>query len=707
MLANHRSSAASPSSQLAISLLCLTFAACLVGCANESNESRPQISHDETAEYFDETQLLSAEAIQSAAASSEYAAETSVSEAYANELETQASVVAEGPYTADLDLGVTTASPYPSPKGLASSSSVSANTLGEAASVDKLFETIPRTKFTLPSNPKYLTSRSSASSAGGLQYAPYASKPLSAEMGGSGETNRENTAAVSPPEAAASASIPPSFQLESFESTAQPRRFGSAGHLPDLADGAHAAEELEEDNLVAKASAGTNTVGIEAAGASSSKSAEYDTVRVYFATDREATADLLPGPLRLFGPAALACIAFCGLAIGLILARRLRFVWLTAAVAAAAMCAFIGQATLVRWQQLDRLATDASAAFTTSRFEVGDGKYPLHVGQAQLTIPPTHQKGKVESASILKLEFVETPGKHIVLQSVRIEEHDTWFESIGEDVAAEDDSQSPPLSSGRGAFVFVHGYNVRFDAALKRTAQLATDLGIQGPAICFSWPSQGQIAGYTADESTVNWSAPHFEQLILDLRDKAKVKSINIVAHSMGNRALLQAVERIGMRMEAFNQAVNQFAATEQIEKPKIIDQLIMAAPDVDARTFSGRYTRYLDLIAEHSTMYFSADDRALWLSELLHGGSRVGLSGTLASLDGIDAVDIGSQKLLSVGHSYYGSDPAVIDDLAAVLLKHQRPDARGWLKPEQTDAGAYWKLDRVRHAQLSSELVR
>lgn len=695
MLANDRFRVASPSIPHLAWLLIVMLSVGMVGCANEAREGSPQAAHDESAKLDEDAHPLSKKA--DVVADPLNAAQATANEVYASQVsgDGMPSASDEGPYTADLEPSAPVPD-YPSSVGSASS---------PTGMSSAQIQSVPRTKFTLPSNPKYLTSPNSISSANSPQYAPETARDISPEM--LAETNSETAAAAMAPQPSASASIPPSFQSSASSEATHPRRFGSAAHLPDLAEGAQAVEKLEEDRDVAKAAGRPSVVGAAASDVSVANSPEYETLKVYFATDREATADLLPGPLRLFGPAALACIAFCGLGIGLMLARRLRFLWLTATIAASAMCVFIGQATLVRWQQLDRLATDASSAFTTSRFEVGNGKYPLHVGQARLTIPANHQKGKVESASILKLEFVETPSKHIVLQSVRIEEQDSWYASIAEDVATESDNQSPPLSSGRGAFVFVHGYNVRFDAALKRTAQLATDLGIEGPAICFSWPSLGQIAGYTADESTVNWSAPHFEQLILDLRDKAKVKSINIVAHSMGNRALLQAVERIGMRIEAFNQAVNQFAATEQVEKPKIIDQLIMAAPDVDARTFTGRYTKYLDMIAEHSTMYFSADDRALWLSELLHGGSRVGLSGTLASLDGIDAVDIGSQKLLSFGHSYYGSDPAVIDDLAAVLLKHQRPRDRGWLKQEQTDAGAYWKLDRVRHAQLSSPLLR
>ena len=38
--------------------------------------------------------------------------------------------------------------------------------------------------------------------------------------------------------------------------------------------------------------------------------------------------------------------------------------------------------------------------------------------------------------------------------------------------------------------VFVHGYNVDFDNAVRRAGQLAYDLNFDGPTFLFSWPSR-------------------------------------------------------------------------------------------------------------------------------------------------------------------------------------------------------------------------
>ena len=98
-----------------------------------------------------------------------------------------------------------------------------------------------------------------------------------------------------------------------------------------------------------------------------------------------------------------------------------------------------------------------------------------------------------------KLEFVESPDKHIMLHKVVVEEEvENWFSHISDTVR---------FASEREAFVFVHGFNVRFVDALKRTAQLAHDLEVQGPIVSYSWPSRGKLTAYAADEASVSWAA--------------------------------------------------------------------------------------------------------------------------------------------------------------------------------------------------------
>src|SRR5262249_32675638 len=66
----------------------------------------------------------------------------------------------------------------------------------------------------------------------------------------------------------------------------------------------------------------------------------------------------------------------------------------------------------------------------------------------------------------------------------------------------------------RQAFVFVHGYNVSFDNALRRTAQLAHDLRFDGAAFLYSWPSHGEFGAYEEDQKNSLGSVHDLRQFL-------------------------------------------------------------------------------------------------------------------------------------------------------------------------------------------------
>jgi esterase/lipase superfamily enzyme len=86
------------------------------------------------------------------------------------------------------------------------------------------------------------------------------------------------------------------------------------------------------------------------------------------------------------------------------------------------------------------------------------------------------------------LEFRQIPSKHIVVLSVKPLDRVAWSTSLR--------TAMKPWT--REALVFVHGYNVTFETAARRTAQLAYDLNFRGVPLMYSWPSKGILAGYPA-----------------------------------------------------------------------------------------------------------------------------------------------------------------------------------------------------------------
>ena len=83
------------------------------------------------------------------------------------------------------------------------------------------------------------------------------------------------------------------------------------------------------------------------------------------------------------------------------------------------------------------------------------------------------------------------------------------------------------------ALLFVHGYNVSFDNAVRRAGQLAYDLGFDGPVFMFSWPSRQGMLSYVGDRDSAQLSADPLRTFIETVVAETKAKRIHIIAHSM------------------------------------------------------------------------------------------------------------------------------------------------------------------------------
>jgi esterase/lipase superfamily enzyme len=64
--------------------------------------------------------------------------------------------------------------------------------------------------------------------------------------------------------------------------------------------------------------------------------------------------------------------------------------------------------------------------------------------------------------------------------------------------------------------IFVHGYNVSFEQAALRAAQIGFDLSVKGAMGFFSWPSQGTLGGYISDEASVEASEAAIMEFMTD-----------------------------------------------------------------------------------------------------------------------------------------------------------------------------------------------
>ncbi len=293
----------------------------------------------------------------------------------------------------------------------------------------------------------------------------------------------------------------------------------------------------------------------------------------------------------------------------------------------------------------------------------------IHLGVGRVSIPRDHRMGQIERPSIWKFEVTPDPRKHVVLLGIEPLSKQNFYQRLQGTIGK---------SGEKELMVFVHGFNVSFHDAALRTGQLAYDLGLDGAPVLYSWPSMGSVKKYTVDEGSVEWTVPHLEGFLRELSERSGAKSIYLIAHSMGNRALTRALERIALKMKADAKAPFR--------------QIVLTAPDVDAGVFADLAQNFRRA-GERVTLYASSNDEALKISKRVHGYQRAGETAPdVLIVPGVDTIDVSSVDTSFLGHSYFGDNCSVIADLMRLLRKREPPERRTGLAKKQKAANlSYW----------------
>jgi esterase/lipase superfamily enzyme len=235
-------------------------------------------------------------------------------------------------------------------------------------------------------------------------------------------------------------------------------------------------------------------------------------------------------------------------------------------------------------------------------------------------------------------------------------------------------TRAVPDPNNYSVLLFVHGYNTAFEDAVRRTAQLTYDLDYPGVAITYSWPSLGSSIAYARDESNVDWTTPHLQKFLTAVAVRQGVRTINIIAHSLGNRAVAKALH-------------NMVLSGEDVR----FTNVVLAAPDVDRDIFI-QLAPAIAQGAETVTLYASDHDRALNASKQINGYPRAGDCGNdIVVHPGIQTVDVSALDTDFMGHGYVAENTSVVSDLYWVLKGQPPPRFR--LRPAISPSGPYWRF--------------
>ena len=278
----------------------------------------------------------------------------------------------------------------------------------------------------------------------------------------------------------------------------------------------------------------------------------------------------------------------------------------------------------------------------------GDG---VAYANIRVSLPPGRASGTIQWPARLpgnpERDFVATSVEPLTDQGMR-----EWFRS--------------EHGTRRRVFVFIHGFNTRFDAAVFRFAQLVHDAQIDAAPVLFSWPSRGRLLDFKLDHQNATYARSDLARLLQEAADSPAVDEITILAHSMGSWLALEALRQIALENDGIS--------------PKIVN-LILASPELDV----GLFRRELLEMGErrpHVVLFISRNDRALHLSRLVSGGmTRLGAIDVtaepyrrqIADIPGLTVVDLTDLRGADwINHNVFADSPEVVRLIGTRLMAGQ-----------------------------------
>jgi esterase/lipase superfamily enzyme len=186
-------------------------------------------------------------------------------------------------------------------------------------------------------------------------------------------------------------------------------------------------------------------------------------------------------------------------------------------------------------------------------------------------------------------------------------------------------------TGSKESVLFVHGCCINFDTAMQRSAAIAATM--QTPVLLYDWVSPRKFRNYLVNGTRADQTMDDFCKFLTQVEKVADPTSTVLVAHSMGNEFIDQAMIRRYAHYSGANTTPPKFR------------EIVLSNADLDAQSFLNHASQ-VAANAEKVRVYFTINDPRLRLSTFMHGGfKRLGCPGDLLSklchIDGLQMVDV------------------------------------------------------------------
>jgi esterase/lipase superfamily enzyme len=321
------------------------------------------------------------------------------------------------------------------------------------------------------------------------------------------------------------------------------------------------------------------------------------------------------------------------------------------------------------WFGTNRKPTAQGDGFTGQRHD------RITRGRVEVHVPEAHRFGETGTGFLTRLLRFDLRDDRLRLQRMERQEREVFYSEIHQALETARENGEQPH-----ALFFLHGFNVAFEEAAIRAAQIGVDLKVPGATAFFSWPSRGSVTAYPADEASIEASERAITEFLVEFTANCGAEKVHVIAHSMGNRGLLRALQRI--------------AANAETRGKVRFSQVFLAAPDVDRDLFLDLARLYPEH-AERTTLYASHRDLPVHLSSKLHDAPRAGYFIPYTVTPGVDTVAVPNFDVDLLGHSYFAQAEALLHDIYDLMRHGQAPARRQRITAAVHEGTAFWRLIR------------